>query len=256
MFSRTTTPRDQEQVDTPDAGRRSYHLTTASTALLLTLGLVAAATPASPTPALREAVTRQRVTQTPATPFPGNPHNALQVISITTPNPHRTRATLTLWQRLNLTSPWRQIHAPIRVSVGRYGLTSRPREGKAATPIGSFRLTHAYGKASLAARPTSLAYHQLQPGDGWTSTDGPGYNTLNHYSNEMYRGRDTWMRDAILIDYNTSHPRPGAGSGFFLHVGGNAPTDGCISMPLGDLLAIMDWITPNSRPRLITAVER
>jgi L,D-peptidoglycan transpeptidase YkuD (ErfK/YbiS/YcfS/YnhG family) len=187
-------------------------------------------------------------------PFPGNAGDALQVVSVTAGALTSTTGRLQLWERAGLGSSWRPVGKPVPVHLGSAGMSPRPSEAFPATPLGSFTLTHAFGRDPNPAHRITLAYRQLQPGDGWSTAPGPTYNTLEHYSNEMYAGRDGWMRAAVLIDYNTAHPVPGAGSGFFVHVGDTAPTDGCVGLPVRAMLGLIGWLRPAAHPRLVTAL--
>ena len=163
----------------------------------------------------------------PRQPFPGDADRALQVVSVVATTRTSTTATLTAWQRSAVGRAWHRVGRPQTVRVGARGLTARETEGSGKTPIGSFALSRAFGRDPNAGRArTRLAYRQLQVGDGWSSQQGPSYNTFERNTGELYLGRDGWARDAVLIDYNVGRVRQGAGSGFFLHVGasGNRPT--------------------------------
>lgn len=188
------------------------------------------------------------------TPFPGDPGDALQVVSVVAHDRRATTARVLLWQRPAVGQPWTLVAGPFTAHVGASGLTTHPREGFPATPIGSFGLTQAFGRdADTGGRITRLAYHRLRPGDGWSNAPRQ-YNRLAR-TGEMFLGRDGWMRLAVLIDYNTAHPRVGAGSGYFLHVAGGGPTDGCVALPLVQLRRVVAWLTPAGRPRIVTAID-
>ncbi len=234
--------------------------TTLPLLLLLVVGLVAAVATRVPgssaSPKVRPAVVLRQssLPAGPSQPFPGEAYRALQVVSVTAPSAGSSSARLVLWVRAGLGRPWRPVGEPVRVDLGDDGLTAHPREGKSATPLGSFTLTRAFGRAPNAGHDVALHYRRLQPGDGWTSKPGARYNTFNHNSDEMYRGRNGWMRAAVLINYNTADPRQGAGSGFFLHVGDGRPTNGCIGVPLRAMLHLLTWLRPDEHPRLVTGI--
>jgi L,D-peptidoglycan transpeptidase YkuD (ErfK/YbiS/YcfS/YnhG family) len=190
-------------------------------------------------------------------PFPGNPGGALQVVSVVAATRASTTATLTRWHRAAVGAPWRSAGRPAAVFVGSGGLTQHDREGSAKTPIGSFTLTHAYGRdANRRHAVTHLMYRQLRPGDGWSSRYGPDYNRFEQSTGEMYDGRDSWTRDAVLIDYNLNPVRQGSGSGYFLHVGNNAPTAGCVGAPLPTVRSLLRWLEPSAHPRIVIVTER
>ena len=56
-----------------------------------------------------------------------------------------------------------------------------------------------------------------------------------------------------VIGYNLP-ARPGRGSAIFLHVvhPGYA-TDGCVSLPVADLLRVLRWLDPAAEPRIVMA---
>jgi L,D-peptidoglycan transpeptidase YkuD (ErfK/YbiS/YcfS/YnhG family) len=224
-------------------------------AALAMTALIATATPA--TPAVRFAVRKlptTGVTAAPAAraPFPGAVGDARQVVSVLAP--HRTSRTgrLTLWHRTTA-GAWQRVGRSVPVRLGSAGLTTKPREGRPATPIGSFRLTHAYGRDRQPA--VRLTYHRLRPGDGWNTAPGPGYNRLGH-TGELWAGRNSWARAAVLIDYNVTAPRAGAGSGFFLHVGSGGPTNGCVGLPAAAMIHLLRWLDPADHPRVVIALAR
>jgi L,D-peptidoglycan transpeptidase YkuD (ErfK/YbiS/YcfS/YnhG family) len=220
--------------------------------LLAAVALAGIAMPSSP--ATRYAV-RTVPPPTPAQkahaqPFPGAAGDAEQVVSVLAPQRRSRRGRLTLWER-TAAGAWRQVGASVPVRLGSDGLTATPREGRPATPIGSFRLTRASGRG--ADPRVRLHYRQLRPGDGWNTAPGPGYNRLGH-TGELWAGRNTWARAAVLIDYNVHHPRAGAGSGFFLHVGSGGPTNGCVGVPRAAMLHLLHWLDPARHPRVLIGV--
>ena len=190
-------------------------------------------------------------------PFPGHASDALQVISIVAATTRSTSATLTLWQRAAVGASWHRIGRPHIVHVGSAGLTAHDREGSGKTPIGSFTLSRAFGRdPNVGGGVTRMRYRQLQVGDGWSSQAGRGYNTFERSTGELYSGRGTWARYALLIDYNVGRVRQGDGSGFFLHVGSSAPTAGCVGAPLATLRVLLRWLRPGARPRIVISTRR
>jgi L,D-peptidoglycan transpeptidase YkuD (ErfK/YbiS/YcfS/YnhG family) len=211
----------------------------------------AIATSRSPSAPRTGVIVRHRAPR-PA-PFPGAAGRTLQVVSVVATSSRARTARVTLWQRRAPGARWRRASPAAVAHVGADGLTRHPHEGRAATPLGSFALTRAFGRdADVGARITRMPYRQLRPGDGWSNARGH-YNRLGR-TGEMFLGRDSWMRLAVLIDYNTVHPRYGAGSGFFLHVGGTSPTDGCVGLPLPTMRRMLAWLRPAARPRVVIAL--
>lgn len=199
----------------------------------------------------------QQVRLAPSVPALVAPPNAgvRQLVSVVAARPSSTTARLTLWERASGTSRWRPVGRPVIVRLGRAGLTRHPREGQQATPLGSFPLTHAFGRGSNDEQLlTRLPYRQLRPGDGWNTAPGRGYNRLGH-TGELYAGRNSWARAAVLIDYNVISPKAGAGSGFFVHVAAGGPTRGCVGLPRAAMFRLLRWLDPAAHPRIVIAVR-
>ena len=110
---------------------------------------------------------------------------------------------------------------------------------------------------------TGLPYFQTGPADWWVSdVNSPLYNTHQRCSSCPF---DTGVSEnlyaagyvysyAVVIDYNTSPVRRGAGSAFFLHVSDGSATTGCVSIPEDELVSIMRWLTPSAHPRILIGV--
>jgi len=145
---------------------------------------------------------------------------------------------------------------------GTSGLTTHPSETNAATPIGSFTLTQAFGHDSNPG--TALPYRHTTPADWWISQPGKLYNTEQHCSsqcgfttgapNEHLFYETPYYDYAVVIDYNRFPVRQGAGSAFFLHVSVGAPTAGCVSIDKTDLARILRLLTPSSHPRILIGI--
>jgi L,D-peptidoglycan transpeptidase YkuD (ErfK/YbiS/YcfS/YnhG family) len=142
-------------------------------------------------------------------------------------------------------------------------MTRYPSESKSATPIGSFTLTHAFGRNSDPG--TALPYLRTTPADWWISQSGALYNTHQRCSsgcsfrrgspNEHLYYEIPYYNYAVVIDYNTRNApggvRQGAGSAFFLHVTDGAATAGCVAIPQSTLVSLMRWIGPGAHPRIL-----
>ncbi len=186
---------------------------------------------------------------------------ATRVITVVAHSARSTTATLQAWDKMP-GGGWRKAAAAVFAHVGAQGLTRSPSESKSATPIGSFTLTHAFGR--FADPGTSLPYLRTTPADWWISQPGPLYNTHQRCSgrcpfsqgapNEHLYYTVPFYRYAVVIDYNTrnsGHVRQGAGSAFFLHVTDGNPTAGCVAIPQQRLVPLMRWLTRGSHPRIL-----
>lgn len=154
----------------------------------------------------------------------------------------------------------------VAAHLGSAGLSTHASESSTATPIGSFTLTQAFGRAPDPG--TSLPYVQTTPADWWISEPGPLYNTRQRCAsncpftqgdpNEHLYYETPFYDYAVVIDYNTGNApggvQQGRGSAFFLHVSVGEPTAGCISVPKADLVRLLDWLTPSGHPRILIGV--
>ncbi|MCL2780520.1 MAG: hypothetical protein FWD74_03345, partial [Actinomycetia bacterium] len=140
--------------------------------------------------------------------------NATQVVTVVASSTAATTATIRAWTRAG--SVWKPFTAPIAGFVGSDGLSTSPSATRAATPIGSFTLTQAFG---TEANPgTALRYFQTTPADWWIGEDGPLYNTHQRCAsncpftqgapNEHLYYETPYYNYAVVIDYNTRNAGP------------------------------------------------
>ncbi len=137
-------------------------------------------------------------------------------------------------------------------ALGRSGITRRKREGDGATPQGRWRLLSVLYRADRLRRPsTRLPCRPLRPDDGWC--DDPADRRYNRPVALPYPGRHErlWRTDhlydvIVVLDYNLSSPRPGAGSAIFLHVAGPGfpPTEGCVAIPVDAMRRLLARVGP------------
>jgi len=166
-----------------------------------------------------------------------------QRIQVTAPTLHSTIATVVVREC------GRRVLGPWRARVGRNGLSAHHREGDGTTPTGTFGL----GPVVYGLDPdpgVSRRYHRLVCGDWWDSdARSPAYNTFRHVAcgtKPPFRARSEalWRvtpayRLFALIQYNVAPVVPGRGSAIFLHVDTGRPTNGCVSLPLGELQRLL-----------------
>jgi L,D-peptidoglycan transpeptidase YkuD (ErfK/YbiS/YcfS/YnhG family) len=206
--------------------------------------------PPAPAPAVRTGL-----------PLAFSTGTATRVITVVAPSTSSTTATLQAWQKSG--SGWARHGAAIPAHVGSQGLTTHSSESLSATPIGSFTLTQAFG--ALGNPGTQLPYLRTDSADWWISQPGPLYNTHQHCAsgcafaqgspNEHLVYETPYYNYAVVIDVNMHPTVQGAGSAFFLHVTDGNPTDGCVSIPQADLVAIMQWLTPAAHPRMLIGIS-
>jgi len=142
-------------------------------------------------------------------------------------------------------------------AVGRSGIFAEKFEGDGSTPAGLFPLREVRYRADRIERPRSgLPVFKTSPSDGWCDDPAdPAYNRivrLPYQTDAETMWRDDHLYDLVaVIGYNDAPPVPGRGSAVFLHLaredaGRLAPTIGCVSMRLADLLAVLAVCGPDS----------
>ena len=137
--------------------------------------------------------------------------------------------------------------AEYRAAFGRGGIRTDKQEGDGATPAFSLPLRRVLYRADRVARPlASVPVEPLAPYDGWC--DAPGDAAYNRMVRLPYGGRheELWRRDALydvigVVGWNDSPVVTGRGSAIFLHVARPdfAPTEGCVALPLRELVALL-----------------
>ena len=199
-------------------------------------------------------------------PLPFKTHSATRVITVVAKSSSSTTATLQAWHKVGK-NRWAKTGKGVLAHVGSDGLTKHPSESKSATPIGSFTLTHAFGR--LADPGTRLHYFKTTPADWWISQSGPLYNTHQRCSsnckfhqgapNEHLYYETPYYNYAVVIDYNTRNApggvQQGAGSAFFLHVSVGQPTAGCVAVRESKVKALLRWLKPSTHPRILIGVR-
>jgi L,D-peptidoglycan transpeptidase YkuD (ErfK/YbiS/YcfS/YnhG family) len=109
---------------------------------------------------------------------------------------------------------------------------------------------------------TQYPYQQLVCGDWWDETStSPTYNTFQFVpcgTTPPFGGDSEalWTETGVyaslaVIEYNTDPIVPGAGSAVFLHATGGGATTGCVTIPVGDLDAVLDWLDPSDSPLIV-----
>lgn len=139
-----------------------------------------------------------------------------------------------------------------RCALGRGGIRTDKAEGDGATPAGRHPLRRVLYRADRLARPdTALPVAALAPDDGWCDDPAhPDYNRpvrLPHPARCETLWRDDAVYDVIVVlGHNDDPVAPGRGSAIFLHVARPdfTPTEGCVALPLPDLLAVLRTCGP------------
>jgi L,D-peptidoglycan transpeptidase YkuD (ErfK/YbiS/YcfS/YnhG family) len=145
-------------------------------------------------------------------------------------------------------------HGVRQAALGRTGIRALKREGDGGTPLGRFPIRQVLYRADRGIRPrTSLPLHAIRAGDGWC--DDPldrNYNRLvtlsSRRSAEGLRRADHLYDVVLVLGYNDRPRVRGRGSAIFVHLArpGLTPTDGCIALTRGDLLALLAEVRPGT----------
>ncbi|MGE0119342.1 MAG: L,D-transpeptidase [Dongiaceae bacterium] len=142
-----------------------------------------------------------------------------------------------------------------RCALGRGGVRADKREGDGATPAGRFPLRRVLYRADRLPPPaTGLPTAALTPDDGWCDDPAdPLYNRPVRLPYGGCRHEQMWRADGlydvvVVIGHNDEPVVPGKGSAIFLHAASPdyRPTEGCIALARGDLLAILAEIGPDA----------
>jgi L,D-peptidoglycan transpeptidase YkuD (ErfK/YbiS/YcfS/YnhG family) len=142
-----------------------------------------------------------------------------------------------------------------RCALGHGGIRLDKREGDGATPAGAWPLRQVLYRADRGPVPaTGLPLTSISPQDGWC--DAPDDARYNRPVRLPYpaSAEALWREDALydlvaVIGYNDTPPVAGRGSAIFMHVAkpGYAPTEGCVALARGDLVAVLARCRPGSR---------
>ncbi len=135
------------------------------------------------------------------------------------------------------------------------------QEGDHRAPAGMFSLRYAFGYASsplshkLSYIPLTLTIECIDDSHSAYYNQivdrsliaQPDWKRSEHMLSEaLYR----W---GIVIDHNTDHTIPGAGSCVFMHrwKASNSPTVGCTAMAEEDLKLVFNWLDKEAFPMLV-----
>jgi L,D-peptidoglycan transpeptidase YkuD (ErfK/YbiS/YcfS/YnhG family) len=188
-----------------------------------------------------------------------------QVIVVTASNWSTRKASVELWEKR--ASGWARVRvADARLGWSGFQWAGQRRQRDGSTPAGTFRVTRTFG---LRADPgTDMPYRRASRHDYWVYDPRcpATYNRWRTYSSSRC-WRTSWAEKltdfrseyqyAAVIDFNIPTAKRPAdtrrGGGIFLHVHGKGSTAGCVSVNRGDMLAIMRWLDPAKKPRIVMA---
>lgn len=134
-----------------------------------------------------------------------------------------------------------------RAALGAAGVRVHKQEGDQATPVGVLGLRRVLYRADrVGLIHAAVPREPVAENDGWC--DDPydaAYNTkirLPHEARHERLWRDDGLYDVIgVLGWNDRPVVRHAGSAIFLHVARRdlGPTEGCVALPLDELLAVL-----------------
>jgi len=137
----------------------------------------------------------------------------------------------------------------IPVSIGKGGITKRPKERNPTTPMGEHEIIGMLYRPDRMQRPRDWAMPILLNSFWSNDVKDPDYNLMvpfsNKYSREKLRISAPSYDLIILTDWNWPAAIKGRGSAFFIHQWKQikTPTEGSIAMSRRDLRWLASKIT-------------
>lgn len=147
----------------------------------------------------------------------------------------------------------------LQAALGRGGITAFKREGDGATPRAAMAILGGFRRGGMMTPDRSgVVLRRVSEKDGWCDwPDHAAYNSqvrLPFSANHETLTRNDVLYDFVLVlDWNITSRRRGAGSAIFLHVAkpGLPPTQGCIALSRRDLLRVMPWLRRGTVVRVV-----
>lgn len=142
-----------------------------------------------------------------------------------------------------------------RVGSGGVADGATRRQGTSTTPIGTYTMTQAFG---VQPNPGgALPFHRVVDGDYWVQDNGSAY--YNDLRNASQGGFRWWLPSsdpdsserlqdypglyayAIVVNFNRSPDQRilHRGAGIFVHVRGQGPTGGCVSVSAAEVVTML-----------------
>ncbi|MEN6318046.1 MAG: L,D-transpeptidase family protein [Syntrophaceae bacterium] len=191
--------------------------------------------------------------------FPGSHEKLIgessQVLIVRNVNPGLVDVQVIALEKRN--GRWESPFAPIEGVIGKNGFapSGEKREGDGRTPSGIFPLGMVFGYER--SFPTRMPYRQATAEDIWVDDiNADDYNrwvtrrSTRASSFEKMRRNDILYKYGIVVEYNTNPVVKGYGSAIFVHIwrGKGKSTEGCVGMSQADIVKILRWLDPASKP--------
>jgi L,D-peptidoglycan transpeptidase YkuD (ErfK/YbiS/YcfS/YnhG family) len=143
-------------------------------------------------------------------------------------------------------------------ALGPSGVVRRKREGDGGTPAGEFALLWAYCRPDRQRpRAGGVPVRLMRKDQGWCEApESPCYNRpvrlpAASATDRMWR-QDPLYDVAIVLDYNVTRRKKGAGSAIFLHHArpGLTPTAGCVAIRAEDMRKLLPRLSSEATMRI------
>lgn len=195
-----------------------------------------------------------------------------QFLLVVSPDWNQSKAQLQRYQKT--AAGWIPVGPPIASVLGGaglgWGLGEYPapvegphkKEGDNRAPAGIYQITQLWLRKGVAAPPPGgFPVQRIQPDT--VGVDDPGsvyYNRILRSSQVRRPDWRSWEKmdisdyDRVLVvSHNLENPTPGRGSCIFIHRwdGPDKPTSGCTAMAEKNLVELISWLRPQSKPRLV-----
>ncbi len=203
-----------------------------------------------------------------------------QLVLVVTPDWNAVDGRLWRYERGSAKENWQQLSAGLPVVVGKKGMawgrglhekqTDGPikKEGDGKSPAGIFRLSSAFGYASVAEAGTIKLPYTCLTGTIECVDDvkSEHYNTIpdrrniaspDWNSSEKMRMQQDYYRWGVVVDHNAAPIVKGGGSCIFLHIWNHAGagTAGCTAMEAAKMEELLRWLDPAATPLLVQLTE-
>ncbi|MFI9613827.1 L,D-transpeptidase [Streptomyces sp. NPDC052023] len=185
-----------------------------------------------------------------------------QLITAVAPSAGATTGTVTWWDRLD--GRWVAAgSAPARFGANGLVEGATRKQGTNTTPTGLFTLPYAFG-IKAAPPGTTYKYRPVLQDSWWCQDNDSGaYNRWTEPRPADCRAQEAehlvsygpLYAHALVIGFNYDTPVRGRGAGIFLHVRGDGPTAGCVSVPGDAMRRILLWAKARGRPHIAVGTQ-
>lgn len=185
-----------------------------------------------------------------------------QLITAEASGASSTTGTVTWWDRRG--GRWVEAGSTAaRFGAGGLAEGGSREQGTNTTPTGLYDLPYAFGIEEAPAG-TRAPYRRVHDDSWWCQdNDSRSYNRWAEPRAADCRATEaehlitygTQYAYAYVIGFNYAEPVRGRGAGIFLHVNGQGPTAGCVSVSRDAMRGILVWADPERKPHIAIGTE-